>query len=160
MSSIAFHAVHGNWLFHCHLNRIIGDSKHGTRRLRNIETWSPNQHAEFENDDGRLRIVTTVTQFMTTSQLSAYEIFYGITDFRDRCYGVVSAQRIGGVGMVYKTRDIECKHRLVHFNRHLFTDAGAWFNIKMCSYQYIKSHCRNKLAVGSSNLHNGNFSIC
>ena len=31
----------------------------------------------------------------------------------------------------------------------------AWFNIKMPSYQYRKSHCGDKTVVSSSYLHNG-----
>ena len=33
---------------------------------------------------------------------------------------------------------------------------GPWFNIKMSSYQYRKSHCGDKTVVRSSYLHNGN----
>ena len=32
---------------------------------------------------------------------------------------------------------------------------GCWFNIKMSSYQYRKSHCGDKTVVRSSYLHNG-----
>ena len=32
---------------------------------------------------------------------------------------------------------------------------GPWFNIKMSSYQYRKSHCWDKTVVRSSYLHNG-----
>ena len=32
---------------------------------------------------------------------------------------------------------------------------GSWFNIKMPSYQYRKSHCGDKTVVRSSYLHNG-----
>ena len=32
---------------------------------------------------------------------------------------------------------------------------GPWFNIKMSSYQYRKSHCGEKTVVRSSYLHNG-----
>ena len=32
---------------------------------------------------------------------------------------------------------------------------GTWFNIKMSSYQYRKSHCGDKTVVRSSYLHNG-----
>ena len=32
---------------------------------------------------------------------------------------------------------------------------GTWFNIKMSSYQYRKSHCGDKMVVRSSYLHNG-----
>ena len=32
--------------------------------------------------------------------------------------------------------------------------SGAWFNIKMSSYQYRKSHCGDKTVVRSSYLHN------
>ena len=33
--------------------------------------------------------------------------------------------------------------------------AGAWFNIKIPSYQHRKSHCGDKTVVRSSYLHNG-----
>ena len=32
---------------------------------------------------------------------------------------------------------------------------GPWFNMKMTSYQYRKSYCRDKTVVRSSYLHNG-----
>ena len=32
---------------------------------------------------------------------------------------------------------------------------GPWFNIKMSSYQYRKSHCGNKTILRPSYLHNG-----
>ena len=32
---------------------------------------------------------------------------------------------------------------------------GPWFNIKMTSYQYRESHCRDKTVVRPSYLHNG-----
>ena len=32
---------------------------------------------------------------------------------------------------------------------------GGWFNIKMPSYQYMKSHCADKTILRPSNLHNG-----
>ena len=34
-------------------------------------------------------------------------------------------------------------------------DPGPWFNIKVLSYQYRKSHCGDKTVVKSSCLHNG-----
>ena len=34
-------------------------------------------------------------------------------------------------------------------------NSGAWFNIKIPSYQYRKSHCGDKTVVRSSYLHNG-----
>ena len=36
------------------------------------------------------------------------------------------------------------------------THRGPWFNMKMSSYQYRKSHCGDKTVVRSSYLHNGN----
>ena len=35
------------------------------------------------------------------------------------------------------------------------SEPGPWFNIKMSSYQYRKSHCGDKTVVRSSYLHNG-----
>ena len=35
------------------------------------------------------------------------------------------------------------------------SSSGPWFNIKMSSYQYRKSHCGDKTVVRSSYLHNG-----
>ena len=37
----------------------------------------------------------------------------------------------------------------------IFSQSGPWFNIKMSSYQYRKSHCGDKTVVRSSYLHNG-----
>ena len=37
---------------------------------------------------------------------------------------------------------------------------GPWFNIKMTSYQYRKSHCGDKTVVRSSYLHNGVSYTC
>ena len=37
----------------------------------------------------------------------------------------------------------------------LVPEAGLWFNIKMSSYQYGKSHCGDKTVVRPSYLHNG-----
>ena len=36
-----------------------------------------------------------------------------------------------------------------------YQDSGPWFNIKMSSCRYRKSHCGDKTAVRSSYLHNG-----
>ena len=38
--------------------------------------------------------------------------------------------------------------------QHPILHPGAWFNIKMLSYQYRKSHCGDKTVVRSSYLHN------
>ena len=40
-------------------------------------------------------------------------------------------------------------------HRGLVRCPGPWFNIKMLSYQYRKSHCGDKTVVRSSYLHNG-----
>ena len=37
----------------------------------------------------------------------------------------------------------------------LLREPGPWFNIKMSSYQYRKSHCGDKTVIRSSYLHNG-----
>ena len=39
--------------------------------------------------------------------------------------------------------------------RHHHLAPGPWFNIKMSSYQYRKSHCGDKTVVRSSYLHDG-----
>ena len=38
---------------------------------------------------------------------------------------------------------------------NIMTYAGGWFNIKMPSYQYRKSHCGDKTILRPSYLHNG-----
>ena len=38
---------------------------------------------------------------------------------------------------------------------HANWQPGSWFNIKMSSYQYGKSHCGDKMIVRSFYLHNG-----
>ena len=45
---------------------------------------------------------------------------------------------------------------LTYLSRYISVSAsGAWFNIKMSSYQYRKSHCGDKTVVRSSYLHKG-----
>ena len=44
-------------------------------------------------------------------------------------------------------------HSPCHYLKHWWP--GPWFNIKMPSYQYRKSHCGDKTVVRSSYLHNG-----
>ena len=44
-----------------------------------------------------------------------------------------------------------CRHHLTQWS----PSSGPWFNIKMSSYQYRKSHCGDKTVVRSSYLHNG-----
>ena len=39
----------------------------------------------------------------------------------------------------------------------LVEELGPWFNVKIPSYQYRKSHCGDKTVVRSSYLHNGIF---
>ena len=41
------------------------------------------------------------------------------------------------------------------YMRSVAPEAGPWFNIKMTSYRYRKSHCGDKTVVRSSYLHNG-----
>ena len=43
----------------------------------------------------------------------------------------------------------------VCINKVVLRYPGPWFNIKMSSYQYRKSHCGDKTVVRSSYLHNG-----
>ena len=45
--------------------------------------------------------------------------------------------------------------RGVFFNNALFQRPGPWFNIKMSSYQYRKSHCGGKTILPPTYLHNG-----
>ena len=56
---------------------------------------------------------------------------------------------------------------LLHWNWSHLTVASvtvewswSWFNIKMSSLQYRKSHCGDKTIVRSSYLHDGNSSTC
>ena len=42
-----------------------------------------------------------------------------------------------------------------HWSHGQLMTAGSWFNMKMSSYQYRKSHCGDKTVVRSSYLHNG-----
>ena len=45
--------------------------------------------------------------------------------------------------------------KLAVYMRALLPEAGPWFNIKITSYQYRKSHFGDKTVVRSSYLHNG-----
>ena len=46
-----------------------------------------------------------------------------------------------------------CQHTIIIIT--IWLRSGLWFNIKMSSYQYRKSHCGDKTVVRSSYLHNG-----
>ena len=55
---------------------------------------------------------------------------------------------------LYEAIIIDCQTTRVPCWIHLL-EPGPWFNINMSSYQYRKSHCRDKTVVRSSYLHNG-----
>ena len=46
-------------------------------------------------------------------------------------------------------------HFVLAYHSLKIEQSGPWFNIKMTSYQYRKSHCGDKTVVRSSYLHNG-----
>ena len=46
-------------------------------------------------------------------------------------------------------------HSYVIWNTRHRTESGPWFNIKISSYQYRKSHCGDKTILRPSYLHNG-----
>ena len=48
-----------------------------------------------------------------------------------------------------------CIYASLGLNNLILKAPGPWFNIKMSSYQYRKSHCGDKTVVRSSYLHNG-----
>ena len=51
--------------------------------------------------------------------------------------------------------DFFCSVIFPRFFFQNYWNTGPWFNIKMSSYQYRKSHCGDKTVVRSSYLHNG-----
>ena len=63
------------------------------------------------------------------------------------------------VGYVSPPHCIVLLYSVVFWYSPMFTrdqcTFGGWFNIKMSSYQYRKSHCGDKTVVRSSYLHNG-----
>ena len=44
---------------------------------------------------------------------------------------------------------------IIELQQHTTNETGPWFNIKMLSYQYRKSHCGDKTILRPSYLHNG-----
>ena len=65
-----------------------------------------------------------------------------------------------GISYTGKTSSLYWIRALIVYNtvsdmRTCSPEAGPWFNIKMSSYQYRKSHCGDKTVVRSSYLHNG-----
>ena len=53
------------------------------------------------------------------------------------------------------TRRVLCQQQAAEPGRICSKFPGPWFNIKMSSYQYRKSHCDDKTVVRSFYLHNG-----
>ena len=43
----------------------------------------------------------------------------------------------------------------IMFSKHIDASSEGWFNTNMPSYQYMKSHCRDKTILRPSYLHNG-----
>ena len=54
----------------------------------------------------------------------------------------------------YSQQTTPSLHMVVGY-AYLSSYPGPWFNIKMLSYQYRKSHCGDKTVARSSYLHNG-----
>ena len=54
-----------------------------------------------------------------------------------------------------KSQDISTMKLTQLFHSILVLGPGGWINIKMSSYQYRKSHCRDKTILRPSYLHNG-----
>ena len=48
-----------------------------------------------------------------------------------------------------------CLHCCTLLHKLTRTGSGPWFNIRMSSYQYRKSHCGDKTVIRLSYLHNG-----
>ena len=51
--------------------------------------------------------------------------------------------------------NFECAKPFMNFALWFLMTAGRWFNMKMSSYQYRKSHCGDKTILRPSYLHNG-----
>ena len=58
---------------------------------------------------------------------------------------------------VFSQGQIDCLFRLITKNRSIAraSNAGGWINIKIQSYQYMKSHCGDKTILRPCYLHNG-----
>ena len=56
---------------------------------------------------------------------------------------------IGSFFFITAVQSMICANNRIHYS------PGPWFNIKMSSYQYRKSHCGDKTVIRSSYLHNG-----
>ena len=57
--------------------------------------------------------------------------------------------------MAWYQRHSDDQIQLISITEWQYWGSGPWFNIKMSSYQYRKSHCGDKTVVRSSYLHNG-----
>ena len=69
--------------------------------------------------------------------------------------GTFSSLRFSGFPSFSLEFKLGCRCRCCGIVSHFFMWPGPWFNIKMSSYQYRKSHCGDKTVVRSSYLHNG-----
>ena len=58
-------------------------------------------------------------------------------------------------GHFVSTHSVLKYRSLVELQMHPAWYSGPWFNIKMTSYQYRKSHCGDKTILRPSYLHNG-----
>ena len=94
-------------------------------------------------DDVRMGAIAS----QITSLAIVYSAFYSGVDqrkHRDRWIPRTKGQLRG-----------KCFHLMTSSCASIISLSGPWFNIKMLSYQYRKSHCGDKTVVRSSYLHNG-----
>ena len=107
-------------------------------------------------DDVRMGAIAS----QITSLAIVYSAFYSGVDQRKH----QSSASLAFVWGIHRDRWIprtkgqlrgKCFHFMTSSCASILSLSGPWFNIKMLSYQYRKSHCGDKTVVRSSYLHNG-----
>ena len=92
-----------------------------------------------------------MTHLCVTRPQWVKHICLGFEKFDDKS-SYASARRSRGFSQPI---DFRLKHEVRLENWHWHKRSGPWFNIKMTSYQYRRSHCGDKTILRPSYLHNG-----
>ena len=147
-----------NMKFVCVTNAIIsGDPIESTTFFMDLldEPFKPYTHANlFPRESGNmLQIETGKKKLHLRIQIWNALFFIIRPSFPARCpsYPIPAAGWSLWHGLI--NRSLCPKYQLLK-------TSGPWFNIKMLSYQYRKSHCGDKTILLPSNLHNGISYTC
>ena len=71
------------------------------------------------------------------------------------CFSIFTHRSLFSLAVILSVLTLQLETLSLAINSLASRRSGPWFNIKMSSYQYRKSHYGDKMVVRSSYIHNG-----